>query len=123
MDIDASHVLLGMPLQYDNHTTHEGRENTYSFSRNNKKIVLMPQDEKIEKSQNESKALVMLPKSEKELQREIKASTTVLVLTTKEQFSTDNKSSFSPTLLKLLQEFKYISPKELPEGLSPPRNI
>ena len=42
--MDASHVLLGRPWQYDVDTTHKGRENCYSFTWNwNKlKIIRLP---------------------------------------------------------------------------------
>lgn len=72
-------MLLSRPWQYDNQATHHGRENTYSFNWNNKKIVLMPLGEKIDKISNKGKTLVVLPISEKELQMEVKSRTTILI--------------------------------------------
>lgn len=38
--MDACHLLLGQPWQYDHNATHEGRSNTYSFVHGGKKQVL-----------------------------------------------------------------------------------
>lgn len=40
--MDACHVLLGRPWQYDRSVFHDGRNNTCSFLFRGKKIVLMP---------------------------------------------------------------------------------
>ncbi|GJU64587.1 RNA-directed DNA polymerase [Tanacetum coccineum] len=42
--IDACHVLLGRPWQFDRRVIHDGYLNTYSFVHNNRKIVLTPID-------------------------------------------------------------------------------
>ena len=40
--MDACHLLLGIPWQYNCRVTHDGHANTYSFNFNNTKIVLLP---------------------------------------------------------------------------------
>ena len=40
--MDACHLLLGRPWQYDHSATHEGRTNTYSFWDAGKRRVLRP---------------------------------------------------------------------------------
>ena len=40
--MDACHLLLGRPWQYDHNATHEGRTNTYSFWDSGKRHVLRP---------------------------------------------------------------------------------
>nr|GEV28673.1 hypothetical protein [Tanacetum cinerariifolium] len=40
--MDACHLLLGRPWEYDRNTTHSGRANTYSFLFDGVKITLMP---------------------------------------------------------------------------------
>ncbi|XP_019432645.1 PREDICTED: uncharacterized protein LOC109339632, partial [Lupinus angustifolius] len=42
VDMDASHLLLGRPWQYDKKTTHDGRTNKFSFEHQNRKVVLSP---------------------------------------------------------------------------------
>ena len=41
VDMDASHVLLGRPWQFDVDTTHKGKENSYSFIWNKRKIIIL----------------------------------------------------------------------------------
>nr|XP_025608056.1 uncharacterized protein LOC112701524 [Arachis hypogaea] len=40
--MDACHLLLGRPWQYDRRAIHDGFKNTYSFIKDGKKIVLAP---------------------------------------------------------------------------------
>ncbi|KAL5719734.1 hypothetical protein ACHQM5_012479 [Ranunculus cassubicifolius] len=40
--MDACHLLLGRPWQFDREVLHNGRQNTYSLVTNKKKITLTP---------------------------------------------------------------------------------
>ncbi|KAE9592380.1 putative nucleotidyltransferase, Ribonuclease H [Lupinus albus] len=42
VDMEASHLLLGRPWQYDKGTTHDGRSNKFFFQHQNRKVVLSP---------------------------------------------------------------------------------
>ncbi|WVZ80346.1 hypothetical protein U9M48_027830 [Paspalum notatum var. saurae] len=42
VDMDASHILLGRPWQFDVDATHKGRDNIYSFIWNKRKIIILP---------------------------------------------------------------------------------
>ncbi|GJT55360.1 hypothetical protein Tco_0990414 [Tanacetum coccineum] len=42
VDMDACHILLGRPWEYDVNAIHKGKENTYSFIINGVKKVLVP---------------------------------------------------------------------------------
>jgi hypothetical protein len=42
VSMDACHILLGRPWQYDLSVVHDGRKNTYSLIIKGKKIVLAP---------------------------------------------------------------------------------
>lgn len=54
-------------------TTHKGKDNTYSFVWKNKKIVLIPQDEKLQESPvSTSKKTILLGLTEVELHKELK---------------------------------------------------
>jgi hypothetical protein len=50
--MDASHVLLGRPWQFDVDATHKGRDNVFIFEWGSRKIALAPvdQSEKIRKT-------------------------------------------------------------------------
>lgn len=45
IDMDACHVLLGRPWQFDVNATHKGRENTYEFSWYSKKSCVIALEE------------------------------------------------------------------------------
>jgi hypothetical protein len=40
--MDACHLLLGRPWQYDQNVHHDGRKNTYSLLMDNVKLTLLP---------------------------------------------------------------------------------
>eukprot|EP01018_Ginkgo_biloba_P006986 Gb_22428 [translate_table: standard] len=40
--MDACHLLLGRPLQYDRSVIHDGKENTYEVRLNSKRHILKP---------------------------------------------------------------------------------
>ena len=42
IDMDASHVLLGRPWQYDVDITYKGQDNTYLFTWGSHKIIMAP---------------------------------------------------------------------------------
>ncbi|WVZ52592.1 hypothetical protein U9M48_003638 [Paspalum notatum var. saurae] len=41
VDVDASHILLGRPWQFDVDAIHKGRDNIYSFIWNKRKIIIL----------------------------------------------------------------------------------
>ena len=43
--MDACHLLLGRPWQFDVNTTHRGRDNSYVIELRDKQIMLMPLEE------------------------------------------------------------------------------
>lgn len=50
MPMDACHILLGRLWKYDRKSIHDGRKNTYTITKNGKRITLIPleDDPKIE---------------------------------------------------------------------------
>ncbi|XP_040365529.1 uncharacterized protein LOC121050199 [Rosa chinensis] len=50
--MDACHLLLGCPWQFDRRAMHDGYKNTYSFVKNDVKVILGPS-----KSENNPKAI------------------------------------------------------------------
>lgn len=40
--MDASHIILGRPWQFDNHAVYDGREHTYTIRQDHKKVLLTP---------------------------------------------------------------------------------
>lgn len=42
VEMDAFHVLLSRPWQFDKRVIHNGKANTYSFKQHQQKIILLP---------------------------------------------------------------------------------
>ncbi|XP_017978278.1 PREDICTED: uncharacterized protein LOC108662429 [Theobroma cacao] len=60
--MDACHLLLGRPWQYDRRAHYDGYNNTYSFIKDGVKIMLTPlKPEDRPKRQEEDKALITVP--------------------------------------------------------------
>ncbi|XP_042415155.1 uncharacterized protein LOC122004313 [Zingiber officinale] len=78
--MQASHLLLGRPWQFDRRTTHDGYKNRYSFSKDGRNITLAPltprqvfeEQLQIKKSvAARGKAYQSSPEETKELQRQV----------------------------------------------------
>ncbi|GKE00036.1 putative nucleotidyltransferase, ribonuclease H [Tanacetum coccineum] len=113
--IDACHLLLGRPWEYDRNTTHNGRANTYSFLFDGVKITLMP---------NKPKEVVNKPTGTlltlSQFQDELEMGDDVFVLIGKE---VAKDSEIPEAMIPLLKEFSDVFPDELPDGLPPLRDI
>ncbi|GKG05971.1 hypothetical protein Tco_0326057 [Tanacetum coccineum] len=112
---DACHLLLGRPWEYDRDTTHYGRAKTYSFLFDGVKITLMP---------NKPKELVNTPTGNLltllQFQDELQMGDDVFVLIGKE---VAKDSKIPEAVIPLLEEFSDVFPNELPDGLTPLRDI
>ncbi|KAK9698056.1 hypothetical protein RND81_08G079700 [Saponaria officinalis] len=85
--MDACHLLLGRPWEFDKNTVHQGRSNTYTFKHGNRKIILtpLPPNQKNYGSPNvigDTNGVLFL--SEVAMIREMKQEQTTLILLTKE---------------------------------------
>ncbi|XP_024016125.1 uncharacterized protein LOC112089288 [Eutrema salsugineum] len=130
--MDACHLLLGRPWQFDRHTTHDGFHNTYSFCFEGKRITLLPAQETAESAApsssppvppqtNDHPKLVLLVDRTQFL-AECVASDMGIVLVIKPSSSavpTDVPSDFQ----QLVEDFGDVFPDELPSGLPPLRDI
>nr|GEZ04291.1 putative reverse transcriptase domain-containing protein [Tanacetum cinerariifolium] len=113
--MDACHLLLGRPWEYDRNTTHNERANTYSFLFDGVKITLMP---------NKPKELVNKPTGTlltlSQFQDKLKMGDDVLVLIGKE---VAKDSDIPEATIPLLKLFSDVFPDELPDGLPPLHDI
>ncbi|GJZ96146.1 putative nucleotidyltransferase, ribonuclease H [Tanacetum coccineum] len=109
--MDACHLLLGRPWEYDRNTTHNGRANTYSFLFDGVKITLMPNKPK-ELVNKATGTLLTLS----QFQDELEMGDDVFVLIGKE---VAKDSKIPEAMIPLLEEFSNVFPDELPDGLPP----
>ena len=74
IDMDASHVLLGRPWQFDVDATHKGRDNVFIFKWGSHKITLalVDQSRKLEKPQAGSLNFLAISRNSREFEDIIK---------------------------------------------------
>ncbi|GJU49514.1 putative reverse transcriptase domain-containing protein, partial [Tanacetum coccineum] len=105
--MDACHLLLGRPWEYDRNTTHNGRANTYSFLFVGVKITLMSNKPK-ELVNKATGTLLTLS----QFQDELEMGDDVFVLIGKE---VAKDSEIHEAMIPLLEEFFDVFPDELPD--------
>nr|KAJ0218923.1 hypothetical protein LSAT_V11C300143610 [Lactuca sativa] len=113
--MDACHLLLGRPWEYDRNIDHNGRTNTYSFLFGGVKITLVPSKPN-EPVPRTSGTLLTLNQFEDELEAEGE----IFVLLGKE---VAKEVEIPEAMVPLLKEFADVFPNELPDGLPPLRDI
>ena len=118
--MDAFHLLLGRPWQYDREVSHNGRTNTYSFLFEGVKIVLIPSKQVLEKTNptDVGKATALL--SLAEFDEELKDAEVRYMLMGEEVAECSN---IPEEVIPLINEFSDVFPDELSDGLPPLRDI
>ena len=114
--MDACHLLLGRPWQYDRKVKHDGYRNTYTLRFNNTDIVLLPGKNSEKPKSPDSTNLLSFARFESEMEE----AETIFVLLNKEKTA---KVELPQDAVPLLTEFPEVFPEELPEGLPPLRDI
>lgn len=115
--MDACHLLLGRPWQYDREVLYDGPCNTYSFLFGGTKFVLLP-SVSLPPSVPSEKQVILL--SRKAFLREIHIAPMAFLLLPQE---ISHASTNNSDIDALLSEFVDIFPAELPGGLPPLRDI
>lgn len=116
--MDACHVLLGRPWQFDRRVIHDGYRNTYSFVHNNWKIVLTPITPSAQ-TLSTSQPLSILLQSEQHEYLPFKE----FVLLGLDEDEKKPRSIQHPFLQPLLNSYTQVFPVEIPPGLPPKRSI
>ncbi|KAF8095701.1 hypothetical protein N665_0325s0004 [Sinapis alba] len=128
--MQAGHLLLGRPWQFDKETIHHGRTNIYSFNHNNKKhnlSSLSPQEvhdmqKAMDQTNKVSKTNLYINSGRviKSLQLE----THVLLMVFKEGCFAGFEVPDLPAQVKeLVDKYNDVFPEEIPAGLPPIRGI
>ena len=110
--MDACHMLLGRPWQYDRKVMHDGAKNTYTFWKDGSKVVLLPLKDEV-KTEN------LL--SGKEVIKEMKVTGFCYALMVQKGEEEDIPVPIEAA--KVLREYADVIPNELPDGLPPKRDI
>ncbi|PKU69610.1 RNA-directed DNA polymerase [Dendrobium catenatum] len=116
LPMDACHLLLGRPWQFDRGTIHDGVANTYTLVQNGETIVLLPLAVGQEGPSNDQFLI-----NKKACQLAIQDVQHCYLLLIKEVINGDTPPQ--PEIQQLLQDFQDVWVEELPVGLPPLRDI
>ncbi|XP_010445703.1 PREDICTED: uncharacterized protein LOC104774097 [Camelina sativa] len=132
LPMDACHILLGRPWQYDRRVYHDGFTNTYAFTFEDKKIKLLPvQDStdtltpQIESAPSVRDVVVSKPAlflRPFEFEEEIRTTGIAFVLVVSQEKNVSVVAAPSD-FRDILSNFKDVFPDDLPLGLPPLRDI
>ncbi|GKB42957.1 transposon ty3-I gag-pol polyprotein [Tanacetum coccineum] len=116
--MDACHVLLGRPWQFDRRAICTAYRNTYSFTHNNRRIVLTPLTPSTA-LQTSTTTLSTLLQSEHHEYESFKE----FVLLGLDDDENPPQPILSPLVQSLLKSYSQVFPTEIPPGLPPKRSI
>ncbi|XP_022855164.1 uncharacterized protein LOC111376433 [Olea europaea var. sylvestris] len=124
--MDACHLLLGRPWQFDRDVCHEGRRNAYTFTFSGKKIVLLPsKDMQCLSSTGDSSNLLFRSLFVHEMLT--KGVVLLFVGTEVTGVSTipmaAEGTGLHPKAAALVSEFHDVFPDDFPQGLPPLRDM
>lgn len=116
--MDACHLFLGRPWEFDRKVIHDGFHNTYCFSMDNKKFLLKPAPTK--QSTLPSKPVLLMQRSPFEAAMREEGMVYILLSKATNPFRfKDVPAAFQQPLC----EFSDVFPEDLPDGLPPLRDI
>ncbi|XP_048629910.1 uncharacterized protein LOC111210981 [Brassica napus] len=136
--MEASHILLGRPWQFDRRVTHDGFTNKHSFEFNGKKTILVPLTPKeVHQDQlqlQKKKEIDLKPEQHKQhnfyakigdIKRSLYSNQPILLLVFKETLLnlTDFTPEYPSEVSALLQDFEDVFPEDNPIGFPPIRGI
>ncbi|GJX96711.1 hypothetical protein Tco_0352509 [Tanacetum coccineum] len=105
--MDAAHILLGRPWQFDRKTKHDGFQNTYSFKKDGVNITLAPFDSR--QTQAEGSNLFM---KKTDFEGLMKTSPYVFTLVVVEENEIISEAPLQ--VQPLLREFADVIPDDIP---------
>ncbi|XP_020255750.1 uncharacterized protein LOC109832751 [Asparagus officinalis] len=122
VEMDACHMLLGRPWQFDVDAAHRRKDNVYIFKKDGRRIVLKPLTEKGPVNTNVAEKKTFLAVDNEDFMKEVKQSNEVyaLVLSGKEDSTT---AEIPPGVQTLLQQFDTVMPNDLPSELPMLRDV
>ena len=122
VEMDACHIILGRPWQYDVDATYRGRDNVYVFMKSDLKVVLGPIKEGLASSEPKRKNNSVLVMDGGKFIEEAKEACEIFAIVVGGEVIRES-NDIPPALIPLLEEFQEIIPSELPNGLPLVRDI
>ncbi|XP_058208081.1 uncharacterized protein LOC131321083 [Rhododendron vialii] len=128
IEMDASHVLLGRPWQFDVDVVYKGRDNTYCFNWESRKVVMVPTNHKVsvKPSKVAGSSFLTVASSEVEFVAGLKESKQVYAMVVKSLVvhgKNEAVISVPKQIQPLLEEFEELVADDVPNELPPMRDI
>ncbi|KAG8637933.1 hypothetical protein MANES_15G175424v8 [Manihot esculenta] len=105
--MDCCGILLGRPWQFDIDALHKGKENSYIFTWNQKKITILPFGF-AKHSKVEGKHTIVVSTGVQKLSGAVEKSGGTLALLVRAKGTIEDASSLPPPVKELLKEFSKI---------------
>ena len=122
--MDACHVLLGRPWQYDNDVTYKGRDNVMLFCWEGHKIAMAPVTHFEKSPEKTSDSFLIMTTSNQELEGDVREAQAFYPVVVKGLLTTESKENEpSKEVKEILNDFKELVADDLPPELPPMRDI
>ncbi|KAK8933702.1 hypothetical protein KSP39_PZI015574 [Platanthera zijinensis] len=128
VEMDASHLLLGCPWQYDTDVAYKGRENVYSFTWVGKKIHIVARvgnKPATSPPPDKGHSLLVMHEDTSLFERDVAVAKEVVALAPYGLYATSEQEveAAPPDVQALLHEFRAITTEDLPDHPPPLRDI
>nr|GEU54165.1 putative nucleotidyltransferase, ribonuclease H [Tanacetum cinerariifolium] len=124
LDMDACHVLLGHPWQYDNDITYRGRDNVMLFKWHDHKIAMAPVIQFEKNTEQKSGNFLIITENGQDMEEALKLTNVIYPIVVKGLLATEKTHTDIPhEVNELLSGFKDLIADELPNKLPPMRDI
>ncbi|XP_074304655.1 uncharacterized protein LOC141639422 [Silene latifolia] len=124
--MDACHILLGRPWQFDRDVIHKGRSNEYELMDEGRKLILKPMTTQAVRAMNtktkKTSSHSMLI-NERDIERVLDQGETVYLIVANNGLVSNQIFDRGSSIADLLEEFSDVFPEDLPPGLPPIRGI
>jgi hypothetical protein len=117
VSMDASHLILGQPWQYDNRVVYDGRKHTYIIQVGVKKVCINSIKEEVKGTNT------VFCVTQKIFEKELEGADIYFPLTSSDFTKTKTDQEIPEEVQSLPAEFKHILPDEHSDGLPPLHDI
>ncbi|KAJ9537524.1 hypothetical protein OSB04_030257 [Centaurea solstitialis] len=123
LEMDACHILLGRPWQFDHDVTYRGRDNIMFFRWGDRKIAMAPVAQFDRAPEKKGENLLVVTSNERLLEDSFKETQTFCPVVVKGLLSTEKSDDIPEEVEEILRDFKDLTADDLSPELPPMRDI